>query len=139
MLRVVSTFQQLLVSQRNARPEEAISRLLSTDLQCDQTLVRLFIHWLGVYPVGSFVKLTSGEMGQICSIENSLLEEKRPTVSVYKDKDGNLFDTPKVVDLNELKGGEFHLGIQEGIAPAAATVPIQKIAMINSLSLSVSD
>lgn len=56
-----------------------------------------FIKNLGIYPVGSFVKLNTGEMGVV--MEVNPLDSLRPKVGIIFTKFGNQRPSPMVVDL----------------------------------------
>jgi HD-GYP domain-containing protein (c-di-GMP phosphodiesterase class II) len=65
----------------------------------DQELCLLFIHILGVYPPGSFVKLKNGETA-IVTYHSSKRDEHWPHVSSFKGKDGKFYISPLRHDTN---------------------------------------
>jgi hypothetical protein len=134
MLRIVALYQQQLIIDKNITPEMAVAKLLSPQMGCDQTLVRLFVHWIGICPIGSFVELESGEIGQICSLETNLLSNRRPKVGIFKDKAGVLLETPQIIDLAE---NQERPGIKRSLIAAEADIPSEKIALLNSLSANI--
>jgi len=64
--------------------------------QFDQNLVRRFVQLLGIYPVGNFVKLDTGEVAVVRQVHAP--DPYRPQVRVLFDKTGASVETP--YDLN---------------------------------------
>jgi hypothetical protein len=66
-------------------PAEALSFMYSREAKLyDPTMMSVFVHELGVYPPGSFVRLNNGSIGIVIAATsgNSL----KPTVMVYEPK-----------------------------------------------------
>ncbi len=61
------------------------------------TLVEQFAQCIGLFPVGSLVELTSGEVGIVLS--HSRLHRLRPRIMIILDPRKKPYDTPKIVDL----------------------------------------
>jgi putative nucleotidyltransferase with HDIG domain len=79
-------------------PQEALALIFQgSDEEFPRDFVEHFAKLLGIYPVGSFVKLDSGEMGVVIRINRDRLLE--PTVMVLFDPKGRLLETPRVRDL----------------------------------------
>ena len=68
----------------------------------DAALTYSFIAYLGVYPQGTIVELSSGEVGFV--IGNNLTQRLRPQVLVVLDE--NHAPTQKFVDLSEIKADQ---------------------------------
>jgi hypothetical protein len=68
----------------------------------DTKVVDVFIKNLGIYPIGSFVKLNTGEMGIV--IETQPLDSLKPKVGVLFTRFGKRRDSLFVVDLYEASG-----------------------------------
>jgi len=64
--------------------------------QFDQHLVRLFVQLLGIYPVGNFVRLNTGEVAVVRQVHAP--DPYRPEVRVVYDKEGAKIEMP--YDLN---------------------------------------
>jgi putative nucleotidyltransferase with HDIG domain len=64
--------------------------------QFDQHLVRRFVQLLGIYPVGNFVRLNTGEVAVVRQVHAP--DPYRPQVRVVYDKDGGRIENP--FDLN---------------------------------------
>ena len=61
--------------------------------QFDQNLVRRFIDLMGVYPPGSVVRLTTGEVAVV--VENDGPDPSQPTVKVLYDAQERLLEVPQ--------------------------------------------
>lgn len=144
MLRIVVLFQKMTTYDARSKqfsPEEALTKLFHPQLGCDPSLVKLFISWLGIYPVGTFVVLNSGEVGQICSTGTDLHQIHRPMVGIFKDKDGKLLDQPEIIDLMEMneKLGTFRRGIKESVAFETTQIPAERLNLLSgAMTLSMS-
>lgn len=68
-------------------------------IKLDEQLCPLFIHVLGVYPPGSFVKLKNGETA-IVTHHSHKRDEHWPQVSSFKGKDGKFYINPLRHDTN---------------------------------------
>jgi len=70
----------------------------------DTKVVDVFIKNLGIYPVGSFVRLNTGEMGLV--METNPLDSLKPKVGILFTRFGKRRETPFVADLYEASGGD---------------------------------
>lgn len=96
--------------QNGLTPHEALAQIFSVYRnRFDPQLLRRFIHFMGIYPVGSVVRLSNGEWGMVIAIKQSM--PLRPTVVVYDP------EIPKreaiVLDLTE----ELDVNISEAVRP----------------------
>lgn len=67
-------------------------------------LVEHFIQCLGIYPIGSVVKLNSGEVGIIVTFDDC--SRLAPRVMILLDKELNYYPTPRMLDLSLFKDSE---------------------------------
>ena len=67
-------------------------------------LVEHFIQCLGIYPIGSVVKLNSGEIGIIVSFDDC--SRLAPRVMLLLDKDKNYYPIPRMLDLSQFRETE---------------------------------
>jgi HD-GYP domain-containing protein (c-di-GMP phosphodiesterase class II) len=65
----------------------------------DSNIVNAVINNLAVYPLGSMVRLTTGEVGVVVNIRNSL--GARPIIRVYYNKVNRSLSSPKDIDLGK--------------------------------------
>ena len=88
------------VYQETHLPDRALATLKSqAGTRYDPTLVTAFINCMGVFPVGSLVVLTSGELAVVCESSADESHVDRPTVRVIADADWRL-RPPELADLS---------------------------------------
>jgi hypothetical protein len=80
-------------------PSQALQRMFGWSKQLNNDLVQRFIQCVGIYPVGTLVRLDSGMVAIVVEANPSNL--LRPTVRVVLDTRRNLIMTPR--DLNLAK------------------------------------
>lgn len=85
---------------RKARaPREALKIIFDErDKQFDSHLAEAFIKMLGIYPAGSLVKLSTGEVGIVVATHPD--KKLSPKVELIKDSQGKL-RKPQIIDLSE--------------------------------------
>ena len=101
MLCGIADVYDAMRSQRayqQSYPTDRILQVLKRNdgAQFDQNLVRRFVQLLGIYPVGNFVKLDTGEVGVVREVHAP--DPYRPQVRVLFDKTGAAVEPP--YDLN---------------------------------------
>jgi HD-GYP domain-containing protein (c-di-GMP phosphodiesterase class II) len=84
-----------------------------------EALVQQFVSSVGVFPVGSLIELSSGEVGVV--VEHSKVRRLRPRVLVVTGPDKTPVAYPTMVDLlyDPKMGGEEPAFIKRGLAPGA--------------------
>lgn len=117
MLRIVMLFCQMSVRQKSkpaSSPALAIERLLTENLGCDRSLVKLFVSWIGLVPLGSFVELDGGQIGQVTSVNYELEKISRPIVKILRAEGGHRVEAPSQIDLSKIdeKRGLHQVGIK---------------------------
>lgn len=96
--------------ERALRPEEAMRKLLEgSGTEFDPLVVKAFVNTMGLYPVGSLVRLDTGELATVIAPARDPRHLDRPTVRLFADSSGNPADG--IVDLSERTGGEFRRSI----------------------------
>lgn len=128
MIRIVALFEQLTTfypGKKTFLPDEAMRELLRLKNEVDPTLLKLFINWMGIYPVGSFVQLQSGEIAQIYAGSSDPLRFQRPVVCVLKDGDGNLLKRPYLLDLTDMNEriGVYRRSIKRSLSSEEINLP----------------
>jgi HD-GYP domain-containing protein (c-di-GMP phosphodiesterase class II) len=83
-------------------PSDALNKLYGwRDKQFDGPLVEQFIHCIGIYPVGAFVELYTGEVAVV--IAQNPVMRLMPRVMVVLDSRGAQVRPPRVVDRASIK------------------------------------
>jgi len=108
--------------------DRALGLMLSkSGREFDPLLLKWFINMIGTYPVGTLVKLNTGEAGLIYGSGNGSEETARPQVLLLKKTGKKQLKAAGVVDLNarDKKSGRYqrrikstHNPYQYGIQPA---------------------
>ena len=86
--------------------------------------VEALIRCLGVYPIGSFVALSTGERAVV--LKTNAHERLKPTVKIVTDNMGKLYDTPLVEDLALPSSSKGERTIQSILDPAKYKVDVGK-------------
>jgi HD-GYP domain-containing protein (c-di-GMP phosphodiesterase class II) len=119
--RIVSAADafEAMVSNRSYRNSmvgyQAVKNLLSDNSsRFDPAVIKAFTRVMGIYPIGSIVKLNDGSIARVVSVHTDA--PLRPVVQMLMDEKGKVFDTGKVttIDLLDVKT----LFIKEAIDPA---------------------
>jgi HD-GYP domain-containing protein (c-di-GMP phosphodiesterase class II) len=98
-------------------PDEALRRMMQKQgTSFDPVLLKVFINMLGIYPVGSVVILSTGEIGVV--MEANPAELSRPQVAIIADRFGKR-DKVETVDLTKMdeKTGKHKKTILRTIDP----------------------
>jgi putative nucleotidyltransferase with HDIG domain len=84
-------------------------------------LLRRFINLMGIFPVGTLVRLDSGEIGVVTHEHPG--DPFRPQVKVVRDRDDNPLDDARLVNTWEVDDrGEFRHAVIEAVDPEEAGV-----------------
>ncbi|MDD5491075.1 MAG: HD-GYP domain-containing protein [bacterium] len=88
----------------------------------DPVLAKAFVHMMGVYPVGSLVRLDNNELAVVYA--NNLDNILRPRVIMVKQTTAE--QAPVIVDLEEIAGQAkgFKYSIAEALAPQAYNIDV---------------
>jgi HD-GYP domain-containing protein (c-di-GMP phosphodiesterase class II) len=138
LVAVADSFDALTSKRSYRKPEErrqALSLLQAgAGRSYDPRVVRTFVRLLGVFPVGSLVQLSGGEIAVVIRNHERLLA--RPTVRLILDRHGEATD-PLELDLAELDPlGEFVRSVQRSIDPVE--VGVEMLSLLASGRLDVS-
>ena len=92
-------------------PAEAIRRMSQWTGHFDQSLFQMFVKIIGIYPIGSFVKLQSGKMGVVYEQNSESL--LMPRVNVFFCAKTLRFVTPKIYDLSDRTTDDHIIGPED--------------------------
>ena len=80
-------------------PAEALRKMVEWSKgHFDETVFQAFVKSMGIYPIGSFVRLESGRLGVV--IEQSAKSLLTPKVKVFFSTKSQAYIKPEIVDLN---------------------------------------
>ena len=99
----------------------------------DPTLIRVFINILGVYPVGTLLRLATGELALVVSSPGKKFT-KRPYVCVLEEENDGSYQKGRTIDLDERdpKTGSYVTEIIETYHPYTFGIhPVQHIFSSN--------
>jgi HD-GYP domain-containing protein (c-di-GMP phosphodiesterase class II) len=94
-------------------PEKVLQMMLSKSGQAfDPVLLKLFIHSVGIYPIGSLVLLDTDELAVVVRPSPDLQRGSRPWVKVISDPKGNPLEEGPELDLTEMNAnGQYSRSI----------------------------
>jgi HD-GYP domain-containing protein (c-di-GMP phosphodiesterase class II) len=127
IVSIVDTYDGML-SDRQGRPPltpaRAIKEIYQQGLKghFDPRWVERLICCLGIYPVGSLVELSTGELAVVT--EANPVDALRPSVQIIWDSTKQLYPAPKVVNLAAPKMHEPERNILRALDPAKENLSI---------------
>ena len=80
-------------------PRETLGSIINTDKFFDPRLIKILLEELSFYPKGSWVQLSTNEIGGVIKAKKEL--PLRPTVKVFIDWEGNYLKEAKTIDLSK--------------------------------------
>jgi|GEM_PF-2685715 len=80
-------------------PDETLKTIIESDKYFDRRIVKTLLEELSLYPRGTWVQLSTKEIGRVIAINKGML--LRPKVKIYIDWQGRDIDEPKTVDLSQ--------------------------------------
>ena len=125
---IVDTYDAITSNRSYAEakaPAEAIKVLYeSRDKQFQAELVESFIQAIGIYPAGTIVELTSGEVGIV--VAESRTRRLLPKVILVLNRKKEQYPRPKLVDLQETQGRyqDKPISISKSLEPGAYDIDI---------------
>ncbi len=107
-----------------APPEQAIKILLSQRGKAfDTVLVKAFVNMMGIFPVGTLLKLDTGEIALVVHQTRDLL---RPRVLLLEKFDGSEKETGTEISLLATAGGRYKHSVVGTINPYQAKIDVKK-------------
>ena len=93
-------------------PAESLRKMAEwTNGHFDPKIFQAFVKSMGIYPVGSLVRLTSGRIGVV--IEQTAKSLTTPCVKVFFSTKSNMRIVPQVIDLSRTDGTEKIAGRED--------------------------
>ncbi|SFB87672.1 HD-GYP domain-containing protein [Pseudoalteromonas denitrificans] len=101
MVAITSVYEAMTrerLYQQEYSPIETLKSLYTKrNKDFDARLIEKFIHTLGIYPIGCLVETCQKEIAIV--IENNSTDRLRPVLELVADKDCNILDSRKVINL----------------------------------------
>jgi putative nucleotidyltransferase with HDIG domain len=118
---------------RNAiSPHEALKRMYHwVPDRFDKPLVERFIRCLGIYPVGSIVRLSTGYLGVVVSISDR--HHLKPVILLTTDPTGKPLLRRRLVNLANPLWSNQRIEIQRVIEPGEAPFDLERVIIEESL------
>ncbi len=109
----------LRVYQTPNNPVEAVKIMMNlSGRHFDPETLKAFLGMIGLYPVGTMVRLSTNEIGIVTKVIPE--EPASPVIRVIYDKDGNSLDDPFDLDLSKTSD----VSILSTVNPATANVEL---------------
>jgi HD-GYP domain-containing protein (c-di-GMP phosphodiesterase class II) len=128
---IVDTYDAVTSNRHHApaiSPANAIKMLYrSRNIDFQAELVEVFIQAVGIYPAGTIVELTTGEVGVVVSEYRT--RRLKPKVMLLLDARKYPLREPKLVDLSEMKTDPDapSLAIARALEPGAHDIDLSKL------------
>ncbi|MDX1736463.1 MAG: HD-GYP domain-containing protein [Halioglobus sp.] len=130
---VVDTYDALTTKRSYAEalsPSDAIKMLYKArDTEFQAEFVEAFIQAVGIYPAGTLVELSSGEVGVV--VAEYRTRRLRPKVMLLLDNNKRELRRSRVIDLQELdaQAGSAGLTIKRSLEPDAFGIDLSQVAI----------
>lgn len=108
---LVDVYEALITRRKHREPmlpSDAL-RLIMTRMkgQFDDQILKAFMGHMAIFPIGTVVKLSTGEVGRITGTNKD--KPFRPIVKILWDADGEQLETPRRIDLAEERHWKTHV------------------------------
>ena len=106
-------------------PPDQIIRILAKKRGNDfnSVLLKAFINMIGIFPIGTLLKLSSGEVGLVVRQTSDLL---RPRVLLLTKFDGSEKESGEEISILETTGGRYNRDVVGTINPQTANIDIKQ-------------
>lgn len=105
-------------------PDQSIRILIKNrGATCDPVLVKAFVNMVGIFPIGTLLKLDTGEVGLVMHQTRDLM---RPRVLILTRFDGSEKETGADVSLLETAGGRYRRSIVGTIDPNTTKIDLKQ-------------
>ena len=82
-------------------PKETLESIIGSEKFFDRRFIKILLEEVSLYPLGSWVQLSTKEIGKVIKIAKGQL--MRPTVEIHVNWEGRRLRKPKIVDLTQKK------------------------------------
>lgn len=80
-------------------PKETLESIIGSDKFFNRRLIKILLEEVSLYPLGSWVQLSTKEIGKVIKIAKGQL--MRPTVEIHVNWEGRRLKEPKIIDLTQ--------------------------------------
>lgn len=87
------------VYRHTMMPDETLKTIIKSDKSFDRRLVKILLEELSLYPRGTWVQLSTKEIGRVIKINKGML--LRPRVKIFMNWQGRPLDEERTVDLSK--------------------------------------
>jgi HD-GYP domain-containing protein (c-di-GMP phosphodiesterase class II) len=137
IVAVADCFDALTSKRQYRKPEERRQALniiqAAAGRGYDPRVVRIFVRTLGLFPIGSLVRLTTGETGVVVRNHDRLLA--RPVVRLLLDPRGHPAELQEIDLGEEVSGGGFRWSVGRIVGPGE--VDVDMLALLSAGQLEV--
>ncbi|GEM_PF-2028523 len=127
IINLVDAYDELtseLPGRPATSPSRALEMLAQDEGRFEPRLVRIFIHILGPFPIGTPVLLSTGETAVVCRHARDPRHRARPQVKIVRDPSGAPV-SPTIFDLTEIDDNDhFVAHIVRSLPPGEARVDV---------------
>lgn len=102
LIGLVDTYEALTHTRayrKKSLPHEAIKELLKNTKPYDSEMIKALINRIGIYPVGSWVELNTGEIAKLLELDRD--SPLRPMVNIVFDNDKKRLENTKTLNLKK--------------------------------------
>jgi HD-GYP domain-containing protein (c-di-GMP phosphodiesterase class II) len=105
-------------------PNESVRILIEKrGITCDPVILKAFVNMIGIFPIGTLLKLDTGEIGLVMHQTRDLM---RPRVLILTKFDGSEKETDQDISLLETADGHYKRSIVGTINPNSAKIDLKK-------------
>jgi HD-GYP domain-containing protein (c-di-GMP phosphodiesterase class II) len=109
-------------------PERALKFMLNKSGKAfDPVLIKVFVNTVGIFPVGTLLRLDTGEVAVVSKTQDDPTLGDRPVVRLITDRNGHEMADPVDVPLDERSaGGEYIRNIERILDPARYHIDVSR-------------
>jgi HD-GYP domain-containing protein (c-di-GMP phosphodiesterase class II) len=100
LIAVVDSYEALTHARAygsKLSPYQAIKIILEDKEKYDERFIKLLIEQISLYPIGSWVRLSTNEIGRVIHIDKA--SPLKPTVKIFFDPEGTKLPEAKAIDI----------------------------------------
>lgn len=114
IISIVDTFEAMMHPRAHRNeflPIEALQKILKDKKAFKRKLIKILIERIGIFPIGSFVELSTKWIGQVIKLNREV--PLRPVIKIIYEADGERPEETKIVDLITQPNVHIRKGIRK--------------------------